>query len=580
MKTTFAALMISILFYSFSIFPPPVYPQVIINELMYAPVSPVKEWFELKNVSLTPVNLQNWKWRDAAAGNPLRIITSANVNLLPDSFAVVCEDSVSFRNQYPTFYGILLQSSAWSALNNSGNENVVVYNVSGVISDSLTYNSSWGGVSGLSLERKQSGENTNSSANWSSSVHPDKATPGKRNSVTPFDNDVRLFSFEIIPLYPYSGGEINMKLSIRNIGLNTANGFSAAIYSDLNNDSIGQINERICTQDFASLLSGDSLQYQCSHTSADTGFKVFIAEIKFTEDEDTLNNKIFKRIYISDQTGGGGVVINEIMYDPLTGHSEWLEILNNSGAPVNLKKWNYAESSIIRTISDSDFILNPGEYFIIASDTSLYQAFPYLNTAEQRKRIKFINSMSLSNTGEKIMITDSMNNTVDAVTYEPGFHNPNIETTKGVSLEKINPGFPSGDRYSWSSSAYPSGGTPGQLNSIFTSGIKSESNISVSPNPFSPDGDGFEDFAVISFKLNSNIAQIRIKVFDIKGREVRTIINNSPSGSSGELIFNGLDNGNQRLRTGVYIIMVEAIDERGGALENMKAPVVIAAKLK
>ncbi|HRI85555.1 MAG TPA: lamin tail domain-containing protein [Ignavibacteria bacterium] len=580
MKTTFAALMVSILFYSFSIFTPPVYPQIIINEVMYAPVSPAKEWFELKNVSQTPVNLQNWKWRDAAAGNPLRIITAFNIQLLPDSFAVVCEDSVSFRNQYPLFYGIVLQSSAWSALNNSGNENVVVYNVSGDISDSLTYNSSWGGVSGLSLERKQSGENTNNSSNWSSSVHPDKATPGKRNSVTPFDYDVRLFSFETIPLYPYSGGEINMKLNIRNTGLNTANLFSAAIYSDLNNDSIGQINERICMQNFASLISGDSLQHQCSHTPADTGYKMFIAEIKFTEDEDTLNNKIFKKIYISNQTGGGGVVINEIMYDPLTGHSEWLEILNNTGTSVNLKKWKYAESTNIMTISDSDFILNPGEYFIIAHDTSLYQAYPYLNTNENRRRITFISAMSLSNTGERIMITDSMNNTVDAVNYESGFHNPNIETTKGISLEKINPKFISGDRHSWSSSADPSGATPGKLNSIYTSGIKSESKISVSPNPFSPDGDGYEDFAVISYKLKSNIAQIRIKVFDIKGREVRTIINNSAAGSSGETVFNGLDNGNQKLRTGVYIVMIEAIDERGGALENMKVPVVIASKLE
>ncbi|MBK8982915.1 MAG: lamin tail domain-containing protein [Ignavibacteria bacterium] len=118
MKTTFAALMVSILFHSLSI-SPPVYSQVIINEVMYAPVSPAKEWFELKNVSQTPVNLQNWKWRDAAAGNPLRIITTINIELLPDSFAVVCEDSVNFRDQYPSFYGIILQSPAWSALNNS-----------------------------------------------------------------------------------------------------------------------------------------------------------------------------------------------------------------------------------------------------------------------------------------------------------------------------------------------------------------------------------------------------------------------------------------------------------------------------
>jgi len=579
MKTTFAAFMVSILFYSLSV-SLPVYSQVIINEVMYAPISPAKEWFELKNISQTPVNLQNWKWRDAAAGNPLRIITTKNLELLPDSFAVVCEDSVNFRTQFPNFYGIILQSSAWSALNNSGNENAVVYNASGVISDSLTYNSSWGGASGFSLERKQSGVNTNISSNWSSSLHPDKATPGKRNSVTPLPNDLMLYSFETQPLYAYSGSEITMKIKIRNTGVSSANGFTAEIYSDINNDSSGQLNERICTGNFAVLISGDSAEFQCSFTPNDTGYKQFIAVINFPGDNDTTNNKLYKKMYVSDQSGGGGVVINEIMYDPVTGYSEWIEILNNSGIPVNIKKWKYIESSLIRTVSDSDLILNHGEYFIIANDTSVYESFPHLKLPSYQNKVSIISGMSLSNTGEKISVADSLNNTIDAVTYSPDYHNPNIDDTKGISLERLNPKLLSGDRYSWSSSASPAGGTPGLANSVYTAGVKSESNVSVSPNPFSPDGDGSEDFAVISFKLKANISQIRIKVYDIKGRQVRTIINNSVSGSIGEIIFNGLDDNNQKLRTGVYILLIEAIDDRGGASENLKAPVVIASKLK
>ncbi|MBK8982914.1 MAG: lamin tail domain-containing protein [Ignavibacteria bacterium] len=455
-----------------------------------------------------------------------------------------------------------------------------MYNASGVVSDSLTYNNSWGGASGFSLERKLSGVNTNISSNWSSSIHPDKATPGKRNSVTPLPNDLMLYSFDTQPIYAYSGSEITMKLKIKNTGISSANGFTAEIYYDNNNDSAGQINERICAGNFAVLISGDSSEFQCSYTPSDTGYKQFIAVINFPDDNDTLNNKLYKKIYVSDQSGGGGVVINEIMYDPVTGYSEWIEILNNSGIPVNIKKWKYIESSLIRTISDSDLVLNHGEYFIVANDTSVYEAFPHLKLPSYHNKISIISGMSLSNTGEKLTLADSLNNTIDAVTYSPDYHNPNIDDTKGISLERINPKFLSDDRYSWSSSANPAGGTPGLVNSIFTAGVKSESNVNVFPNPFSPDGDGFEDFAVISFKLNTNIAQIRIKVYDIKGRQVRTIINNSVSGSFGEIIFNGLDDNNQKLRPGVYILMIEAIDDRGGASENLKAPVVIASKLK
>ncbi|HQY21908.1 MAG TPA: gliding motility-associated C-terminal domain-containing protein, partial [Ignavibacteria bacterium] len=110
-------------------------------------------------------------------------------------------------------------------------------------------------------------------------------------------------------------------------------------------------------------------------------------------------------------------------------------------------------------------------------------------------------------------------------------------------------------------------------------GIQSESKVNISPNPFSPDGDGHEDFTVINFNLNVKIAQIRVKVYDIKGRIVRTLMDNSISGNNGEIIFNGLDDKEQKLRTGIYILLIEVIDETGGTSDNLKVPLVIATKL-
>ena len=72
---------------------------------------------------------------------------------------------------------------------------------------------------------------------------------------------------------------------------------------------------------------------------------------------------------------------------------------------------------------------------------------------------------------------------------------------------------------------------------------------------------------------------MRVKVYDIKGRLVKTLANNSVTGSEGTIIFNGFDDSNQKLRVGIYILLIEAVDDAGGTVDNIKTPVVIASKL-
>ncbi|MGH2575715.1 MAG: gliding motility-associated C-terminal domain-containing protein, partial [Ignavibacteria bacterium] len=122
-------------------------------------------------------------------------------------------------------------------------------------------------------------------------------------------------------------------------------------------------------------------------------------------------------------------------------------------------------------------------------------------------------------------------------------------------------------------------GSPGLRNSIFTQVLPSSSEISISPNPFSPDGDGFEDFTIINYKLTSYFSQLRVKIFDIKGRLLRTLLNNQTSGSNGSIVFDGLDDEKQKLRLGIYIVFLEALDNQKGTVEKLKSTVVVAAKL-
>ena len=551
--------------------------QVVINEIEYAPVTPNTEWFELHNTGIAPVNLQNWKWKDATA--TLRTITVQNLILNPSGYMVVCQDSVSFKNQFPEVSGLIVQTP-WSLLNNTG-DNLIIFDQSNIRIDSVNFSSSWGGSSGgFSLERINPSGPSNEASNWGTSIDPQLATPNRQNSLTPKPFDLILKSFSITPLFPVSGETLALNFVIKNIGLNTAINFSLNIYRDINLDSIPDNSELINTQNYTSLNANDSLLYTFSIANIDSGLKQYIAKVIYPPDEDTLNNKLIRRVNVSGQgTGGGGIVINEIMYDPLTNQSEWLELYNASGQTINLKGWKYKESSTTVTLSTTDLLMNPGDYFILAHDTTIYDTFGYLRNLQSNQFIKFSSSISLTNTGETITITDSLNNPIDAVSYDPDWNNPNLSDTKGISLERINPAFGSNDRDNWSSCAKPIGGTPGEQNSIYTQNIPATSTVTITPNPFSPDGDGFEDFALIKYKLNVPFAQMRVKIFDIKGRLIRTLANNQVTGSEGTIIFNGFDDENQKMRIGIYILFIEAVDDRGGTIDNVKAPIVVAARL-
>ena len=72
---------------------------------------------------------------------------------------------------------------------------------------------------------------------------------------------------------------------------------------------------------------------------------------------------------------------------------------------------------------------------------------------------------------------------------------------------------------------------------------------------------------------------MRVKIFDSKGRLVRTLINNQAAASSGSIVFDGFDDEGRALRIGIYIIFMEALNDNTGVVETLKATVVVARKL-
>ena len=275
----------------------------------------------------------------------------------------------------------------------------------------------------------------------------------------------------------------------------------------------------------------------------------------------------------------GDIKINEIMYDPDNDNSEFIELYNNTDSPIDIGGWNLFDgSNNYFELSETFFELNPSEYFIYAADSSILD---YYSELQNNSAIIISNTgdLSLSNDEEIIMIMDHWGNVIDSIDYSSKWHNKNLNITKNKSLERINPNLDGNDKTNWSTSVDPIGATPIKKNSIYTEGETSEAKLSFSPNPFSPDNDGYEDFTLISYNLSVNTAQIRIKIFDDEGRLVRTLVNNKPSSSQGTEIFDGLDDSGNPLRIGMYIVFIEASNSTSGVVDVLKDVIVIARKL-
>jgi len=277
-------------------------------------------------------------------------------------------------------------------------------------------------------------------------------------------------------------------------------------------------------------------------------------------------------------------VINEIMCAPPPGTSEYVELMNVSGHDIDIDGWKVSDrpalsgSTNCAVIDLGHRIVHPLELVVVASDSTIFTLFPYLRESAL-VAVVGRGSMNLNNDGDDIIVKDAGGEAIDSLAYLSAWHNPGVADPTGRSLEKIRPAGSSIDARNWSTCADPLGGTPGRQNSIYAEAVPVSARLSMSPNPFSPDGDGRDDFCVVQYEVPVQVSMVSVRVFDVRGRLIRRLVNNEPSGARGSVVWDGRDDERRKARIGPYVILLEAINERRGILETAKGVVVLAARL-
>jgi hypothetical protein len=87
------------------------------------------------------------------------------------------------------------------------------------------------------------------------------------------------------------------------------------------------------------------------------------------------------------------------------------------------------------------------------------------------------------------------------------------------------------------------------------------SGVMAEPNPFSPNDDGLYDFTRIGFFLSRDADWVTVEIYDISGREVRTITWQQGLTLTGrnsfEIIWDGKDDNGKKVPYGIYIARLE-----------------------
>jgi len=554
---------------------------VLINEIMYAPAGDEPEWVELNNQSPDTINLKNWRISDSNISTK-SFISQSDALFPPRSYLVIAKDIV-FTSYHS---GIPLVITNFSALNNSSPDAVVLYDTRMNTIDSIMYAPSWGGQSGKSLERIEAEMPSTSSTNWGTSQDSLGSTPGRKNSIARLDCDVMVSN--LTQTQTMVSGKVvpSVTVSIHNIGRRIEDSVSVSFYADEDHDSVPEPCELMHTIHSAqSLAAGDSIFHTEPFPQLASGVTNIIVIADWWRDENLRNNRASVSIKVNFEPRSLG--INEIMYDPLYGQNEWVELFNRSDQSIDPAHWTFNDKPTLNNVNSFEipnqpFVIKSGEYIIVAADSSLFKLFQYLAQPDSTIHICILNrsgGFSFNNDGDVVVLKDLTGQTIDSVAYLQSWHHPDIVDTKGRSLERINPTIDSNDPRNWSTCTKILGGTPGKANSIITTSVKSSSLISVSPNPFSPDGDGVEDFCIIHYTLPMMTSTLNIRIYDVKGRLIRTLAKGEIAGTQGETVWNGFDDNNQRARIGVYVIFLEATDRSSSKVVTAKAVAVVAAKL-
>jgi hypothetical protein len=275
----------------------------------------------------------------------------------------------------------------------------------------------------------------------------------------------------------------------------------------------------------------------------------------------------------------GDVVFNEILFNPPPYGYDYLELFNRSKNVVSCSDLYIAGKNIDGSLNNPSSLVKeerdffPGEYLLITENPDW--VLKNYRLADSTQMLPVSSLPSMPDDMGKVVLLNASGTILDELDYDHHWQSPLLTSESGVSLERIRADLPTSLASNWTSAAASAGyGTPGYKNSESSTDSLFTQFISIDPKIFSPDMDGYHDFCFINYHLPESGYMGSISIYDINGRMVRKLVNNEIWATSGTYRWDGLDDQQNLLPMGHYVIYVELFRLDGTVRKNLSVCVL------
>ena len=543
---------------------------VVIDEIMADPVPaialPNNDWIELRNTSISTINLLGFKIISAASVSG----AMPDFNLMPDSFVIICAASIA--NAMAPF-GNVLSVTNFPSLDNDGGQ-LSLISLQGKTIHSFSYSAAWyqnelKKEGGWSLEMTDTKNPCSGISNWKASTNLKGGSPGSKNSNDAINPD------KISPklLRAYALDSTTLILSFDE----PLDSMKAAT---VNNYNISDgVDKPIAAIALAPAFNKVSLKLHAPLI----GGKTYVITVAGTTD--CMGNAIASnsnvKVALNSVAESGDIIVNEILFNPPSAGSDYVEIYNRSNKIIDLKQTYISNRnaagivSSITQISADNYLLFPKEFMVLSNDIDWVKS-TYIN--QNPNAFLKVALPVFNDDKSNVVLLNAQGNITDEVAYSDKWHFTLLDNKEGVALERIDYDGPSQSAENWHSAATSVGyGTPSYKNSQYRISDGLQGEVKLSPEIISPDNDGQDDFASIDYNFPTPGYLANITIFGASGRPVRYLQRNALCGTKGNFRWDGLGDKNQSLPIGIYIVFSEVFNLQGNT-KQFKTAIVLARR--
>jgi hypothetical protein len=522
---------------------------------------PEAEFVEIFNRSNKLIKLDELELTDGTTISGLSLKT-----IFPGEYLILCDDgnTSSYDN-----YGSALGLSSMPSLNNSGDLITLRLN-NGTVIHEVQYEDDWyqneiKSDGGWTLEMIDPDNPCGRISNWAASEDTDGGTPGQKNSIDDDNSD------ELGPQIDWGAA---------------SNDTTILVYFNerINGEQWGELTN----YNFSDGLTPKEVTVSKESVSIEVNpllQKGKLYNLRIGESKDCVGNNsanLTIQFPLPEKGLEGDLIINEVLFNPRSSGTDFVEVYNNSDKYIGLENWafaNYQGDSIssIKLISSLPYVIFPREYILFSEDSkNVLEEYPLSNEAAL---VEVDDLPTYSNDEGSVILLDKDEDVIDRFDYTDNLQFVLLDIDDGVSLERISFDLPTNDKNNWHSAAESVGfATPGYKNSQFLETNTSTDEVIVNPEIFSPDNDGYQDVVSFEYTFDQPGYVASVNIYDSRGRLEKIIAQNQLLGTNGAFLWDGINEKREKSRIGLYVLFFEVFDLDGN-MEQYKRTVVLGGKL-